>query len=92
MTTVTEQQIDTSTASGAAFLQMLAVFAEFETNLRKERQAEGIIKAKAAGKYKGGKTKIDSEEVLRLKAGGMGATAISCELGIAVSSVYRLLN
>ena len=89
---VTEQQIDTSTASGAAFLQMLAVFAEFETNLRKERQAEGIIKAKAAGKYKGGKTKIDVDEVLRLKAGGMGATAISRELGIAVSSVYRLLN
>jgi DNA invertase Pin-like site-specific DNA recombinase len=32
---------------------MLGVFAEFETNLRKERQAEGIAKAKAAGVYKG---------------------------------------
>jgi DNA invertase Pin-like site-specific DNA recombinase len=50
----TEQQIDTSTAAGKAFLDMLGVFAEFETNLRKERQAEGIAKAKAAGFTKAG--------------------------------------
>ena len=49
----TEQPIDTSTAAGKAFLDMLGVFAEFETNLRKERQMEGIAKAKAAGVYKG---------------------------------------
>lgn len=49
----TEQPIDTSTATGKAFLDMLGVFAEFETNLRKERQLEGIAKAKAAGVYKG---------------------------------------
>jgi DNA invertase Pin-like site-specific DNA recombinase len=41
----TEQQIDTSTAAGKCFLDMLAVFAEFETNLRRERQLEGIAKA-----------------------------------------------
>ena len=44
-----EQPIDTSTTAGKAFLDMLGVFAEFETNLRKERQMEGIAKAKAAG-------------------------------------------
>ncbi len=49
----TEQPIDTSTAAGKAFLDMLGVFAEFETNLRRERQAEGIAKAKANGVYKG---------------------------------------
>jgi DNA invertase Pin-like site-specific DNA recombinase len=38
----TEQPIDTSTAVGKAFLDMLGVFAEFETNLRRERQLEGI--------------------------------------------------
>src|SRR5690606_22848981 len=38
----TEQPIDTSTAAGKAFLDMLGVFAEFETNLRRERQMEGI--------------------------------------------------
>ena len=45
--------IDTSNASGKAFLGMLAIFAEFETNLRRERQLEGIAKAKAAGVYRG---------------------------------------
>ena len=50
----TEQPINTSTPAGKAFLDMLGVFAEFETNLRKERQLEGIAKAKARGVYKGG--------------------------------------
>jgi DNA invertase Pin-like site-specific DNA recombinase len=45
--------IDTGTAAGKCFLDMLGVFAEFETNLRRERQLEGIAKAKAAGAYKG---------------------------------------
>jgi DNA invertase Pin-like site-specific DNA recombinase len=49
----TEQSIDTTTAAGKCFLDMLGVFAEFETNLRRERQLEGIAKAKAAGVYKG---------------------------------------
>jgi hypothetical protein len=42
----TEQPIDTSTAAGKCFLDMLGVFAEFETNLRRERQLERIAKAK----------------------------------------------
>ena len=63
----TEQSIDTSTAAGKCFLDMLGVFAEFETNLRKERQLEGIAKAKAAGVYKGRPATIDPAEVLRLK-------------------------
>src|SRR5215831_8223064 len=49
----TEQPIGTSTAAGKCFLDMLGVFAEFETNLRRERQLEGIAKAKAEGVYKG---------------------------------------
>jgi len=51
--TALEQPIDTSTSAGKAFLDMLGVFAEFETNLRKERQMEGIQAAKLAGKYAG---------------------------------------
>src|SRR5205807_2593499 len=69
----TEQPIDTSTAAGKCFLDMLGVFAEFETNLRRERQLEGIAKAKAAGVYKGRKPNIDPSEVRRLKAEGLGA-------------------
>ena len=54
---VTEQKVDTSTAAGKCFFDMLGVFAEFETNLRRERQMEGIAKAKAKAKgvYKGRK-------------------------------------
>jgi DNA invertase Pin-like site-specific DNA recombinase len=49
----TEQPIDTSTAAGKAFLDMMGVFAEFETNLRRERQMEGIEAAKERGAYGG---------------------------------------
>lgn len=88
----TEQPIDTGTAAGKAFLDMLGVFAEFETNLRRERQMEGIAKAKAAGVYKGGKTRIVADEVRRLAGEGMGASAIARQLGIGRASVYRLLD
>src|ERR1700724_1271554 len=63
----TEQPIDTSTAAGKAFLDMLGVFAEFERNLRKERRLEGIAKAKAAGVYKGRKPSVDVLQVRALK-------------------------
>lgn len=88
----TEQPIDTSTAAGKAFLDMLGVFAEFETNLRKERQMEGIAKAKAAGVYKGRPASIEADEVKRLKGEGLGATEIAKRLGIGRASVYRALD
>jgi DNA invertase Pin-like site-specific DNA recombinase len=88
----TEQPIDTSTAAGKAFLDMLGVFAEFETNLRKERQLEGIAKAKAAGVYKGRKPGVDVSQVRALKQDGVGPSAIAKTLGIARASVYRALN
>ena len=56
----TEQPVDTGTAAGKAFLDMLGVFAEFETNLRRERQLEGIALAKTCGVYKGRKPSIDT--------------------------------
>jgi DNA invertase Pin-like site-specific DNA recombinase len=68
----TEQPIDTSTAAGKAFLDMFGVFAEFETNLRKERQMKGIAKAKAAVVYKGRPASIDPAQVLQLKSDGWG--------------------
>jgi DNA invertase Pin-like site-specific DNA recombinase len=88
----TEQPIDTSTAAGKAFLDMLGVFAEFETNLRKERQLEGIAKAKAAGVYKGRRPSVDVAQVRALKQGGIGPSAIAKTLGIGRASVYRALD
>lgn len=88
----TEQPVDTGSAAGKAFFQMLGVFAEFETNLRRERQMEGIAKAKENGVYKGRKPTIDVDEVRRLHAEeGKGATEIARTLGIARTSVYRIL-
>jgi DNA invertase Pin-like site-specific DNA recombinase len=88
----TEQPIDTSTAAGKCFLDMLGVFAEFEANLRRERQLEGIAKAKAAGVYKGRPASIDAAKVFELKGQGLGATEIAKALGIGRASVYRVLE
>jgi DNA invertase Pin-like site-specific DNA recombinase len=88
----TEQPIDTSTAAGKAFLDMLGVFAEFETNLRRERQLEGIAKAKDKGIYKGRKATIDPKKVKAMHMEGLGATAIAKALGIGRASVYRVLE
>jgi DNA invertase Pin-like site-specific DNA recombinase len=88
----TEQPIDTGTAAGKCFLDMLGVFAEFETNLRRERQLEGIAKAKAEGVYKGRKPSIDQAQVGKLKAEGLGATEIAKRLNIGRASVYRVLS
>ena len=88
----TEQPINTATSAGKAFLDMLGVFAEFETNLRRERQMEGIARAKARGIYKGRKPSIDPGEIRRLRAEEkLGATAIARRLGIGRASVYRAL-
>ena len=87
----TEQPIDTGTAAGKAFLDMLGVFAEFETNLRRERQAEGIAAAKLRGVYKGGKPRIDPEAVRALAAEGVRPAHIARRLGISRGTVYRFL-
>jgi DNA invertase Pin-like site-specific DNA recombinase len=71
---------------------MLAVFAAFETDVRRERQLEGIAMAKRQGTYKGGKTRLDRERVKKLADEGAGPAVIARELGIARSSVYRLLQ
>ena len=90
----TEQPVDTSTAAGKAFFGMLSVFAEFETNLRKERQAEGIAKAKSQGIYKVRKptARGKSEHVLQLAADGLKRQQIADQAGISIASVYRILK
>ena len=88
----TEQSVDTSSAAGKAFFDMLGVFAEFETNLRRERQLEGIKAAKAKGIYKGRKPSIDPAQIRHLlEVEGLGPSAIARRLGIGRASVYRVL-
>jgi DNA invertase Pin-like site-specific DNA recombinase len=88
----TEQPIDTLSAAGKAFLDMLGVFAEFETNLRRERQIEGIAAAKSRGVYRGRKPSVDTAEILRLRLEEkLGATEIARRLGVGRATVYRAL-
>jgi DNA invertase Pin-like site-specific DNA recombinase len=87
-----EQPVDTSTPAGKAFLQMLGVFAEFETSLRRERQMEGIAKAKAAGVYKGRKPSVPNDTIKALRDAGSSPTEIARELGVGRTSVYRALG
>ena len=88
----TEQSINTSTPEGKCFLDMLGVFAEFETRLRHERQMEGIKKAKEKGVYKGRKQTLDVAKIKELAAEGLMKTEIAKRLGIGRASVYRALN
>ena len=92
---ILDQNIDTCTASGKAFLQMLGVFAEFETNIRKERQMAGIAKAKAQGKYLGRKPSLTDNQKVEIrtkKQGGMNPTQLSKEFGVSRATIYNVLK
>ena len=71
-------------------LQMMGAFAEFERNIIRKRQAEGIEKAKKRGAYKGRQSSIDPKKIAQMQAEGLSPTQISRELGISRQSVYRL--
>lgn len=91
---VLDQNIDTNTPHGKAFLGMLGIFAEFEANIRKERQLEGIEKAKQEGKYKGRKptARAKKAEIETLLEQGVSKPKIAKQLGISVASVYNTLK
>ena len=69
---------------------MLGAFAQFERSIIRERQREGIEKAKRKGVYRGGKKTIDRDEVVSLLKEGVGPAAIARQLGIGRMSVYRI--
>lgn len=84
--------VDTDSSTGRLMLTILGAVAAFEADIRKERQMEGIAKAKAAGVYKGRKPTVDGVEIKRLHADGMRPTDIARKLRIGRASVYRYLG
>jgi DNA invertase Pin-like site-specific DNA recombinase len=84
--------IDTTRSDGKLLLNILASFAEFETDLRRERQRDGIDKAKAAGVYKGRPVSIEGDKIRAMRADCVGPAAIAKALGIGRASVYRHLT
>lgn len=92
---VIDQSIDTSNPAGRAMLQMLAVFAEFETAIRSERQMDGIAKAKADGVKFGRKphaTPDVVEDIRRMREDGALIKDIMAAKGLSKASVYRALG
>lgn len=83
--------VDTDSGMGKLVLAILGAVAEFETDIRKERQREGIDKAKAMGKYRGRKPSVDSERILGLHKEGIGPSEIAKRLRIGRTSVYRAI-
>ena len=92
---VIEQAIDTSTATGKLLFGMLGVIAEFETEIRKERQLAGIAKAKEKGVRFGAKSKLSNEQIDQLvddRSKGMLVRECAVKYGISNDSVYRLIR
>ena len=92
---VLDQNIDTSTSTGKLLFNMLASIAEFETEIRRERQMEGISRAKDKGVQFGRKAKLTEEEVQELRkkrADGVLIKDLMKGYGLSKASIYRLLQ
>lgn len=92
---VLDQSIDTTTKEGRLMFAILASIAEFETELRKERQMEGIEKAKANGVQFGRKSKLSSTQISELhqkRSKGVLIKDLMAEYNLSKASIYRLLN
>jgi len=85
---------DNQDALATLQLQMMGAFAEFERNIVKKRQLEGISKAKARGVYvnHGRKRTIDRDKVHQLRSEGLSTYKIAERMGISRMSVHRVLN
>src|SRR6266850_2258327 len=92
---VLDQHIDTSDATGRLLFHMLGAIAQFETELRAERQMDGIRKARARGVHFGRKKKLTPQQVTELRqrrADGALIKTLMHDYGLSKVSVYRYLS
>ncbi len=92
---VLDQSIDTSTPTGKLLFNMLGSIAEFENAIRKERQTDGIAKAKELGIKFGAKPKLTQDQIIELKTkrkSGAMVKDLMDEYGLGKTTVYRLLG
>lgn len=92
-----KEHFDTSTAQGRLMRDLMVILSQFEVDLLKERQLEGIALAKAEGKYKGRKPKvIDEDKLINLYElylkRKITVTEIAKELHVSRSTVYKKIN
>lgn len=88
---INQSGVDTDSSSGRLMMSILGAMSQFESDIRAERQREGIEKAKAENRYLGRKPSVDSTKVIELHANGLGPSQIARELKISRTSVYRAL-
>lgn len=89
--TVLDPHVSTQGEMGQVIITVLGMVAQMERRFIKERQREGITQAKAAGVYKGGKTRLDHALIRRLHSEGHGPTHIARVIGSSRMQVYRIL-
>lgn len=92
---VLDQNIDTNSATGRLLFNMLGAIAQFETEIRAERQQEGIQKAQERGVKFGKRKKLNGKQVVELQARreqGMLIKTLMQEYGLSKTSVYRYLK
>lgn len=91
---VLDQHIDTSDATGRLLFNMLGAIAQFETEIRAERQLDGIHKAKARGVHFGPKPKLTSAQTTELqnrRQQGVLIKTLMRDYHLSKVSVYRYL-
>ncbi len=92
---VLDQHIDTSTSTGRLLFNMLASIAEFENDLRTERQQEGIAKAKKRGVKFGRPTKVSEAKKENINAKRLNGSTIGelvKEFKLSKATIYRTLS
>ncbi len=91
---VRDQHIDTETSTGRLLFNMLGAIGQFETEIRAERQLDGINKARESGVQFGRRSKMNKEEIkeLKEKRKTMMIKELMKEYGLSKSSVYKYLS
>lgn len=87
-----QAEVDTTSSTGKLTFAVLGAVAQFEADLRAERQREGIERAKAEGRYKGRSKSVDYAKVRKLRAQGISPTEIARLLKVGRTTVYRALS
>ena len=90
--TVLDPHVSTRGEMGHIVLTVLGMVAQMERRFIKERQREGIERAKVEGIYAGGKRRLDHDRILAMKLAGQGPAAIAKALGCSRMQVYRVLG
>lgn len=92
---VIDQSIDTSTSEGKLMFHMLGAFAEFENDIRRERQLDGIAKAKTKGVRFGRKQALTAEQqstIRRLREEGFTVPQLMDRFQVGRTTIYRALG